>query len=280
MKGLHAKLVLPNLPHGAAEATSDSPRPSGRLPDRLAERLRQRIAESGLVAGHRLPAERSLAAELGVSRGALREALQQLRSQGLLVSRVGGGTYVQGPAPGESPVTAPLVSYQPVLREDPDYRYDVLEARHALEGAAAWHAAQRATDEDRARIQACFHAMWRAHARRDDDAEARADAEFHLAIAEASHNLVLLQVMRGLFELLQTNISQSRQKLYQAPRTGAALQNQHRGICDAIVAGDAERARAAMQTHLQYVHDALRALEQDEARRERAARLPPPHPTS
>ncbi|HEY0332698.1 MAG TPA: transcriptional regulator LldR [Stenotrophomonas sp.] len=248
-----------------------------RLPDRLAARLRRQIAESGLVGGDRLPAERALAAELGASRGALREALQQLRSEGVLFSRVGGGTYVQGPA--ESTLIAPLTAYQPVMREDPDYRYDVLEARHALEGGAAWHAAQRATDEDRARIQAAFHAMWRAHARRDDAAEALADAQFHLAIAEASHNLVLLQVMRGLFELLQNNISQSRQRLYQAPRIGAALQNQHRAICDAIVAGDAERARTAMHAHLQYVYDALRALEQDEARRERASRLPPPGAT-
>ena len=56
--------------------------------------------------------------------------------------------------------------------------------------------------------------MMDAHGKDDPAGEAEADAAFHLSIAEASHNLVLLQVMRGLFELHQTNISQSREALY------------------------------------------------------------------
>ncbi len=245
-----------------------------RLSDRIAAQLRALIDQRGLRPGDRLPAERALALELGVSRTALREALQQLASQGLLRARVGGGTYVQGPPAPEQVVVEPLVPFFPLFQGDPEYRFDVLETRHALEGATAWHAALRATDDDRARIAAAFETMMQAHGRQDPAGEARADAAFHLSIAEASHNLVLLQVMRGLFDLLQTNISQSREKLYLSPRTFAPLSVQHREMMDAILAGDAERARASAHAHLEFVHRSLRTLDEDDARRARASRLP------
>lgn len=247
-----------------------------RLSDRVAAQLRELIAQRGLGRGDRLPAERALALELGVSRTALREAIQQLSSQGLLVARVGGGTYVQGASASAQVVVEPLLPFFPLFQGDPEYRFDVLETRHALEGATAWHAALRATDADRARIVAAFETMMQAHGKHDPAGEARADAEFHLSIAEASHNLVLLQVMRGLFDLLQTNISQSREKLYLSPRTFSPLSIQHREMLEAILAGDPERARAAAHNHLEFVHSSLRTLDEDEARRARASRLPSP----
>jgi GntR family L-lactate dehydrogenase operon transcriptional regulator len=85
---------------------------------------------------------------------------------------------------------------------------------------------------------------------------------------------VLLQVMRGLFDLLQTNISQSRHKLFQSPRTFAPLLAQHRALRDAILAGEAQRARDAAHAHLAFVHTSLRSLDEDEARSARASRLP------
>jgi GntR family L-lactate dehydrogenase operon transcriptional regulator len=249
-----------------------------RLSDRTAARLRRLVAERDLQPGQRLPAERTLSIELGVSRSVVREAIQQLASVGLLATRAGGGTYVHGPASAAQAVVEPLTEAGAVLQADPAYRFDVLETRHALEGATAWHAALRATDADRARISAAFDAMAHAHAREDAAAEAQADAQFHLAIAEASHNLVLVQVMRGLFTLLQTNISQSRQALYRDPRTGPALAQQHEALRDAILAGDAPAAREAAERHLSFVHDALRALDDNAARRDRASRLPSPAP--
>ncbi len=171
----------------------------------------------------------------------------------------------------------PLAPYLPLFQGDPEYRFDVLEIRHALEGATAWHAALRATDEDRTRIAQAFQTMMDAHGKDDPTGEAEADAAFHLSIAEASHNLVLLQVMRGLFDLLQTNISQSREKLYTSARTFSPLSDQHREMMDAVLAGDPERARAAAHAHLEFVHTTLRTLDDNEARRARASRLPSPH---
>ncbi len=236
---------------------------SVKLADHLASQLQELIAVRSLRAGARLPAERVLAVELGVSRPSLREAIQKLASQGILESRRGGGTYVKA-APenwAEASIVAPLES---LLRSVPEYGYDVLEVRHALESATAWHAAHRATDEDRARIRAAFEAMQAA----SDDAEmlSRRDAEFHLAIAEASHNAVLIQVMRGLFELLHSSVSQSRQRMYSVPRNFEDLSAQHRTVMDAILAGQADTAREAIHRHLDYVDGTLRKLDEDEAR--------------
>lgn len=246
-----------------------------RLPDQVAERLRALIATRGLASGERLPAERTLALQFGVSRSVLREAIAQLASQGLLRARVGGGTYVNAVPSSHQLLAAPLTPYLPLFHGDPEYRFDVLEIRHALEGDIAWHAAQRATVDDHARIVAAFEAMMQAHGRGDPAAEARADADFHLTIAESAHNLVMLQLMRGLFELLQSNISQSREQLYLSARTFMPLSAQHRAIMAAILAGDAESARAAAHDHLAFVHSSLRTLDDNEARRARASRLPP-----
>lgn len=249
-----------------------------RISDKVAVQLRALVDEQQLQPGDRLPSERALAVQLGVSRTALREAIAQLGSLGFLIARVGGGTYVAEPAArARQMLDEPLAPYLPLFQGDPEYRFDVLEIRHALEGATAWHAALRATDEDRTRIAQAFQTMLDAHGKNDPAGEAQADAAFHLSIAEASHNLVLLQVMRGLFELLQTNISQSREKLYTSATTFSPLSSQHREMMDAVLAGDPKRARAAAHTHLEFVHTTLRTLDDNEARRARASRLPSSH---
>lgn len=128
-----------------------------RLADDVARRVRALIEEQKLEAGMRLPAERQLAALLGVSRNSLREALAMLVSEGLLVSRRGGGTFVrwQHEAWSEQNIVQPLKT---LLADDPDYSFDILEARHAIEASTAWHAAMRATDAEKERIRLCFEA--------------------------------------------------------------------------------------------------------------------------
>lgn len=247
-----------------------------RLSDRLAEQLLSLIAERGLKPGDRLPSERQLALDMGASRPSVREAIQQLASQGVLRSRHGGGTYVQA-TPDEAAAQAVVLTgpLDQLVSADPEYRYDVLEARHALEGGTAWHAALRATAEDKARIEARFEDMLRFQGSGDPGLSAQADAQFHLAIAEAAHNAVMLQMMRGMFELLRATVTDSRQRMYTLQHTREQLTEQHRQLMDAILRGDAEAARATVWRHLEYVHGSVRALDEDEARRLRSSRLPP-----
>jgi DNA-binding FadR family transcriptional regulator len=238
-----------------------------RLSDQIAEQLETMIVTQGIKAGERLPAERQLAEQLEVSRPSLREAIQKLISKGLLISRAGGGTYVQDTA--QIGNDDPLIT---LFRENPEYRFDVLEIRHALEGTGAWYAALRATDEDKQLIRKRFDEMLAQHGSPDPMNEARADAAFHLAIIEASHNLVLLHVMRGLFELLQNSISHNLDKLYTQPRVFEPLSAQHRELMEAVIASEPERARQAAQEHLAFVEDSLKAIDADEARKIRSLR--------
>ncbi|MEQ4618899.1 MAG: transcriptional regulator LldR [Corticimicrobacter sp.] len=251
---------------------SRTPVKTTRLADRVAHELTLMIQTRNLQAGDRLPAERQLAKELDVSRTCLREAIQKLSSQGLLVSRPGGGTYVQATAHDQhdGSIMHPLL---PLLESDPEYRYDVLEIRHALESTAISHAALRATDADKARIRAKFDAMMARHGTDAPMEEARADASFHIAIAEASHNLVLILVMRSLFDLLQASVSQNLGKLYTRPNVYETLTQQHLALVEAIEAGDPDRARTAMRTHIDFVYSTLKTIDEDEARQARSARL-------
>lgn len=238
-----------------------------RLSDQIAEQLETMIATQGLKAGDRLPAERQLAEQFEVSRPSLREAIQKLISKGLLVSRAGGGTYVQ-----ETPIQLQTDTLLSLFRENPEYRFDVLEIRHALEANAAEYAALRATDKDKLRIQECYETMINLHGSPDPMDEARADAAFHLAIVEASHNLVLLHVMRNLFELLQNSISHNLDKLYTQARVFEPLSQQHRELMEAVLAGDPERARQAAGDHLVFVENSLKTIDADEARKLRSLR--------
>jgi DNA-binding FadR family transcriptional regulator len=238
-----------------------------RLSDQIAETLEGMIADGRLKPGERLPAERELAQRLEVSRPSLREAIQKLNSKGLLSTRRGGGTFVcEGLEPS---FVDPMLA---LLRELPVSRFVLLEIRHALEGTAAYYAALRSTEEDKANIQTKFNQMIQMHGSDDAMDEARADAEFHLSIVEASHNLVLLHVMRGLFTLLQSSISHNLDKLYTVPRVFDPLSKQHQRLMEAIIEGDPEKARQAAQAHMVFVEESLQQIDREEVRKQRNLR--------
>ena len=176
-----------------------------RLADDVARRVRALIEEQKLEAGMRLPAERQLATQLGVSRNSLREALAMLVNEGVLLSRRGGGTFVrwQHEAWSEQNIVQLLKT---LLSDDPDYSFDILEARHAIEASTAWHAAMRATDAEKEKIRLCFEATQSE----DPDLASQADVRFHLAIAEAEYTYPRLKAAGIKFEMLTYYNPQSR----------------------------------------------------------------------
>ncbi|MBB4008371.1 FCD domain-containing protein [Allorhizobium taibaishanense] len=235
----------------------------------LTDRIGAIIIERGLRAGDRLPAERVLSAELGISRSRLREAIQQLISRGLVESRRGGGTFVASQDAAQSLETAlkPLV---PVMQGETGYWRDVMEIRKSLETDAAYYAALRASDADKARLTAAFEAMTAAEDG-EPDVQAQADTAFHVAIAEAAHNIVLRQVVAGLSELLRQSIAQSLVHFYRQPDLGPQLTRQHALILRCILDGRAEDARRAAADHLAFVEESLGRIEDGRARERRAA---------
>ena len=244
-----------------------------RVSDKIADQIKQLIQERQLTVGDRLPSERDLAELFDVSRSPVREAIRALNSQGLLITKPGGGTYVQTEI--MTWPTQSIGSLTTLLSEDPHYRYDVLEARHALEVSTAWYAALRATPEDKQKIQACFDVMIEHQQNGDTAQSARADAQFHLAIAEDSHNRLLLQIMRGLFDLVFSTVKENRQVMFRFDdeKNRLHLTNQHHAVMQAIFDGDANQAKRLMSQHLDFVRAAIRTSEENDARLQRIHRL-------
>lgn len=242
-----------------------------RLADTIVEQLETMILEGTLNPGARLPPERTLAEQFGVSRPSLREAVQRLAAKGLLISRQGGGHYVTENL-GAS-FSDPLIE---LLEQHPEARRDLLEFRRTLESDCAYYAAQRATEADRARLTQTHEALQACYADdsgRNVEAEGEADAHFHLAIAEASHNAVLLHTVRNLFRMLQrsmvTNIDGMNASEIEN-RDG--LRQQHRLLFNAIMEGRAEDARSLAGTHIQYVQRVLSERSETRRRQERESR--------
>lgn len=232
-----------------------------KLSDTLAKQLEEQIVTGLLNTGTRLPSERELSRRYDVSRATVREAIQMLKVKGLLETRPGGGTYVSESL-GES-FTDPLLQ---LLSERPETTRDLLEFRHAIEGLAAQYAANRATDDDLEMLTIRYNELVAAYETGDREQEASSDGNFHLAIAEASHNVVLLHVARSLIHLLHQGIERSFTKLYLMPRAAELIPLQHEKIYNAIMQRQPEKARDAAHEHLKYVIENLDEIARHEAR--------------
>lgn len=238
-----------------------------RISDAVASTLERRILEGSLKPGDRLPAERELALELGVSRPSLREAIQKLASKGMLQSRQGGGTYVT--AALEKSFFDP---WQEMMGSYPNLREDMLEFRRMIEGQAAEWAAERATDADLRRLDQAFQALQASFV--DENTEHRSDADiaFHQAIGEASHNVLIGHLSAALLRLMHDNIRLNLGELKSVPAAGRLLMSQHAAIHAAIIDRKPQAARAAAETHIDFVRETLAQTLRSVARRETAER--------
>ncbi|WP_306152518.1 FadR/GntR family transcriptional regulator [Roseovarius sp. MMSF_3281] len=237
-----------------------------KLSTAVTRQIEKLILRGILRPGERLPSERELAEKLGVSRPSLREAVAELQEKGLLSSRAGSGIFVADVL--GSAFSPALIR---LFADHDEAVFDYIAFRRDLEGLAAERAARLASDTDLQVVQAVFDKMENAHAKRSAKAEAQLDAEFHMAIIEASHNVVMLHMMRSMFQLLQEGVFYNRQIMFKQRTTRGALLDQHRAINAALQARDGEAARAAVIAHLNYVEKSL-ADQQKAERNEAIAR--------
>jgi GntR family transcriptional repressor for pyruvate dehydrogenase complex len=223
-----------------------------RISDTVIKQIERLILRGILRPGERLPSERAMSEQMGVSRPSLREAIANLEERGLLSTRAGSGIYVAdvlGSAFSE-PLIALFSSHQEAL-------FDYISFRRDLEGLAAERAASLSSDTDLKVISAIFKKMEAAHAKRNPAEEAALDAEFHMAIVEASHNVFMLHMMRSMFEMLRAGVFYNRKIMFKQRTTREALLDQHRAIHDAILNRDPTGARRAVEQHLSYVEDCM-----------------------
>jgi GntR family transcriptional repressor for pyruvate dehydrogenase complex len=223
-----------------------------KLSQSVVRQIELLILRGILRPGERLPAERELSDRLGVSRPSLRDAFGDLQQRGLLVSRPGAGVYVADVL--GSAFSPALID---LFAAHDEAVFDYISFRRDLEALAAERAARLGTVTDLKVIAALFEKMEAAHQKRDPTDEAQLDAEFHMAIIEASHNVVMLHMMRSMFDLLRRGVFYNRQLMFKNRMTRDNLLDQHRAIHDAIQSRDSLAARAAVSAHLDYVEQSL-----------------------
>ncbi|SRR6056297_943039 len=232
---------------------------SEKLSSAVTRQIELLILRGILRPGERLPSERDLAERMGVSRPSLREAIAELREKGLLASRAGAGIFVAdvlGSAFSEALVR--------LFSDHDEAVFDYVSFRRDLEGLAAERAATLASDTDLRVIGSIFAKMEAAHTKPNSETEARLDAEFHLSIIEASHNVVMLHMMRSMFQMLREGVFYNRQQMFRQRTTRTTILDQHRAINTALQARDAPAARAAVDAHLTFVEETLRDLRTSE----------------
>jgi GntR family transcriptional repressor for pyruvate dehydrogenase complex len=238
-----------------------------KLAGAIVRQIELLILRGILRPGERLPSERELSERMGVSRPSLREAVAELEARGLLVTRAGSGIYVdEGVGAHYPPALMRLFSTHD------EAVFDYIAFRRDIEGIAVERAARTGSDTDLKVVDAIFRKMEAAQARGRAEEEAALDAQFHMAIIEASHNVVMLHVMRGMFDLLSEGVFFNRRVMFKQRATGETLLDQHRTINAALQRRDADGARAAVVAHLDFVERALIAQRKAE-RNEEIARL-------
>jgi GntR family transcriptional repressor for pyruvate dehydrogenase complex len=211
----------------------------GSVVSEVAERLMAYFTSGDIAPGTRLPAERQLAASLGVGRSAVREALAALEILGIVIVRPGSGTYLRD---GVSELLPRTLSWGLMLGE-PRTR-ELVELRSGLEVQAGQLAAARITDEALERMRANLDSM-----EKNLDhlaAFVEADAAFHKEIATSSGNQVLQELLQSIRSLLRIWVDRA---LTDEGHAAAALA-EHRAIFEALEAHDAEAVTKAMASHM------------------------------
>ena len=223
-----------------------------KLSHAVVKQIELLILRGILKPGERLPSERELSEKLGVSRPSLRDAVSELQVKGLLESRAGAGIYVADVL--GSAFSDGLVK---LFANHDEAVFDYVSFRRDMEALAAERAAIYASDTDLEVVATIFAKMEAAHSKRNANEEAALDANFHLAIIEASHNVIMLHMMRSMYQLLREGVFYNRQMMFKQRTTRGNLLDQHRAINDALQARDPVGARKAVEDHLNFVERSL-----------------------
>ena len=226
-------------------AASRAGRP--RIHEVVLAHIEEEIAQGRLKVGDRLPAERDLAAGIGVSRTAVREAIRVLEAMGTVVQNTGSGPdagTVLSAIPGDA--LSHLISLHVMLASIGTA--DVVRARVALERESARLAARHSGPKDHVRLAGHLAAMALPGIGVADFNDA--DTAFHLAIAQASGNVLVAELTTALRTAMRPTLLGALQGQADFPAIARVLTTEHQGIHDAIVAGDGDVAAARVEAHI------------------------------
>ena len=238
-------LILPttvSAPAPAAARAGPTRLVAERLSDRLAALLGAQIDSGALLPGDRLPTEQQLALSYGVSRTVVREAVHQLKSRRLVLSRQGSGVFV-APTPAHQPL-----AFDPAVLESVQAVVHVVEVRRVLEAEIAALAAERATRAHVAAMRRALKAIDAAAEAGHDGVDE--DLAFHRAIGEATGNPQFRLLLGFLEQYLRAGMRITRANEARRRDFMDAVRLEHRAIFDAIAARDPATARRRAREHL------------------------------
>jgi DNA-binding FadR family transcriptional regulator len=220
-----------------------------RLYRQLAQQLREWMLASGFEAGARLPAERDLATQWGVSRSSLREAVIALEVEGAIEVRTGSGIYVTALALKPLPVTAA----RPATVGPGDWGpLEVMQARELIESEMAALAALNASRSDLQAMAKALTQMKKEIGR--NQVPRHGDEAFHMAIAKACGNSVLLDTLHGYWQARSGAIFERLSDYFEKPASWQTALAEHETIYQALCEQDALGAKRAMKHHLKQTH--------------------------
>ena len=198
-------------------------------------------------AGDKLPPERELAADMGISRVVLREAIVALETLGVLEVRTRQGVYVKAPAMRNLAENLRFLPFLPA-----EFVPQLMEMRRIIDVPAASLAADRRTQAQLLRIKECLHQLEHLAPVGDDAIGRHAHYEFlfHSLLVEAAHNSILTRVYEGLMSLMEKNNEILHHHLVQDLDWAPRVVEHHRRIAAAVEEKNASEAAAAMQTHI------------------------------
>ena len=221
-----------------------------KIYEEVADSLIEMIKTGELNPGDRLDSVEQLAEMFDVSRSAVREALSGLRAMGLVEMRQGEGTFVT--RFNASNFTLPVTAGMLLEKEDIKELY---EMRKILEVGAAKSAALYHQVEDLMPLRDAIEDMNKA--KQSNEIGENADMRFHLAIANATHNQILIYVMGSVSEVMRSALRETRKLLIYSEQKTVSLINEHQLIYDAIEARKPDQAQKYMLEHLQNVEKSL-----------------------
>jgi GntR family transcriptional regulator, transcriptional repressor for pyruvate dehydrogenase complex len=211
--------------------------------DEVFEQLLAMISQGRLKPGDKLPPERTLAEMLAVSRQTIREALKKAESRGLIRVRQGEGTFIL--SAGSALMDTPFLA---MLKEEMARVTEFTEIRELIERWCARKAAELATPGE---VKAMEEALARMEGLVESDQPlGQPDIDFHLAIAEASHNTLMVHLMSTIREIWVSIIRISGRR--RRPDKNRLLIEQHREILEAIRGRDPDKTEEKMARHLQF----------------------------
>lgn len=217
---------------------------ASRLYEQIISQIEANIEDGTLSAGDKLPPERELSEQFGVSRTVVREAVKALREKGLVRIYPGKGTFITD---NTSEVMRESIGLMVKIDQDKGLA-NLMQIRAMLEPEIAALAAQMATPEDISEMEQAIQAM--DEALDDADAFVEADQQFHHSLAQATQNELILRLINPIVELLR----EQRIRIFDAGTGGPQRgQQHHKRIFSAIVDRASDAARQAMIDHLEQV---------------------------